>query len=231
MTMQRQYRRCEPHRPISGYAADHGRADRGVREDGTGHRYPPDQRRTPRAHRRSRPAKAESLAAELNGTATGEARGDPGDAEVVILVLPYPANRDVAGRWAGRLDGKVVVDIANPVDSATFDDLATTAGLSSAEEVAAAALGARVAKAFNTTFSPTLTSDARLDILIAGDDAGAKQALSKLVSDGGMRPLDVGGLKHARALEAFQLLHMRVQEQIGGQQASALAFGVSPRND
>jgi 8-hydroxy-5-deazaflavin:NADPH oxidoreductase len=175
--------------------------------------------------------KADSLAAELDGAATGEELAGPGDAQVVVLALPYPANRDVAARWAGQLDGKVVVDIANPVDSATFDDLVTPAGLSSAEEVATAAPGARVAKAFNTTFAPTLTSDARLDVLIAADDEAAKQTLSTLVSDGGMRPLDVGGLKHARALEAFQLLHMRVQAQIGGQWASTLAFGGPPAHD
>jgi predicted dinucleotide-binding enzyme len=55
-----------------------------------------------------------------------------------------------------KLAGKVVVDIANPLNE-TFDGLATAPGTSAAEEVAASAPpGARVVNAFFTTLSGTL---------------------------------------------------------------------------
>jgi hypothetical protein len=62
-----------------------------------------------------------------------------------------------------------------------------------------------VVKAFNTTFAGTLVagevSGQPLDVLIAGDDNNAKQKVSQLVSDGGLRPVDVGPLHRAQQLE------------------------------
>jgi len=36
--------------------------------------------------------------------------------------------------------------------------------------------------------------------------------VAELASSGGLNPVDVGPLKRARELEAFQLLHMRLQQ-------------------
>jgi 8-hydroxy-5-deazaflavin:NADPH oxidoreductase len=76
------------------------------------------------------------------------------------------------------------------------------------------------------TFANTLgegrVADEPLDVFIAGDDDEAKATVSKLVEDGGLRPIDVGPLKRARELEAAGLLHMSVQEALGTGFASAL---------
>jgi predicted dinucleotide-binding enzyme len=59
--------------------------------------------------------------------------------------------------YGHQLDGKVIVDITNPVDFATFDSLVTPAQSSAAEEIAKVApAGAKVVEAFNTTFAGTL---------------------------------------------------------------------------
>lgn len=172
------------------------------------------------------PQKAKGLAAELDGDATGHDLAEgPEDSEVVVLALPYPANVEVARSWAPRLAGKLVVDISNPVDFETFDDLTTPDGTSAAEQVAEAAPGAKVVKAFNTTFAGNLVNGTPMDVLIAGDDDTSREAVAKLAADGGLRPVSVGGLKHARQLEGFQLLHMKVQDQIGGGWASTVGFG------
>ncbi|GLZ77394.1 NADP oxidoreductase [Actinorhabdospora filicis] len=172
------------------------------------------------------PQKAKGLAAELDGDATGHdiAEG-PEDSDVVVLAVPYPANVEIARNWAAQLAGKLVVDISNPVDFATFDDLTTPEGTSAAEQVAQAAPGAKVVKAFNTTFAGNLVNGTPMDVLIAGDDDLSREAVAKLAVDGGLRPVSVGGLKHARQLEGFQLLHMKVQDQIGGGWASTVGFG------
>ena len=98
----------------------------------------------------------------------------------------------------------------NPVDTDTWDRLATEPGSSSAEEVAQLVPpDASIVKAFNTTFAGTLDAGEvdgqQLDVLIAGDDDRAK-------SDGGLRPVDVGPLARAQQLEQLGFLHISLQQ-------------------
>jgi NADPH-dependent F420 reductase len=139
--------------------------------------------------------------------------------EVVILAVWHGTNIDIVKQLGKRLAGKVVVDIANPVN-ATYDGLATAPGTSAAEEVAkAASEGVNVVKAFNTTFAGTLNAgqvDGQLlDIFIAGDDLGSKNKVAQLVRDGGMRPVDTGPLSRSQHIEGMQLLQIVVQGALG----------------
>ena len=85
--------------------------------------------------------KAQRLAAELSGDVRTGALGDPISGDVVVLAVWYPSGvRDVLQRYSGQLDGKVVVDISNPIDPDAFEPIAVEAG-SVAQEVAAAAPG------------------------------------------------------------------------------------------
>jgi 8-hydroxy-5-deazaflavin:NADPH oxidoreductase len=171
------------------------------------------------------PEEAERLVEELRGAseagATVEAEGPGAElrGEVVILAVYYPGNLEIARDLGERLAGKVVVDISNPLNE-TFDGLATAPGTSAAEEVAAAApSGARVVKAFNTTFSGTLVegqvAGQPLDVLIAGDDEEAKETVAQLVRDGGLRAIDVGPLGRAGHLEGLGFLGMALQQPLG----------------
>ena len=107
-----------------------------------------------------------------------------------------------AERYADQLDGKVVVDISNPVNVETFDGLLTPADSSAAEELAEKlSSGAKVVKAFNTTFAGTLVEGEvggqPLDVFIAGDDDGAKGTVAQPVRAGGLNAIDAG---HCAAL-------------------------------
>jgi hypothetical protein len=142
---------------------------------------------------------------------------EPGD--VVVLALWYGTNTEVAKQLGKKLAGKVVVDIANPVNS-TYDGLVTAPDSSSAEDVAKAiGSGAKVVKAFNTTYASTLltgqVAGQLLDVFIAGDDADAKNKVAQLVKDGGLRPVDTGPLSRARQIEGMQFLHITVQNTLG----------------
>jgi len=132
--------------------------------------------------------------------------------DVVVLAVPYPA---VEGLLAGRADqfrGKIVVDITNPLDFETFDSLTVPADSSAAAHIAALLPGARVVKAFNTTFAGTLSSGTvggqPTTVLVAGDDADAKAQVSAIVTDAGLRVLDAGALRRARELEAIGFLQI-----------------------
>ncbi len=170
-------------------------------------------------------AKAEALAAELPGEAQAGAVGDPLSGDVVVLAVWYQAVPDVLARYGDQLDGKVVVDITNPVDPETYAPLTVAAG-SVAQEIAATAPGARVVKAFNTTFAGTLVEGSvagtPLDVFVAGDDDEAKRVVAQLATDGGLRAIDVGPLALAHQLEGAGYLNMAVQPALGTNYGSAL---------
>jgi|SRR5215207_9583420 len=173
--------------------------------------------------------KATGLAKELTGQVTTGRIGDPLSGDIVVLAVPYAAAAPLVAQYGDQLDGKVIVDITNPVDFTTFDSLVTPADSSAAEEIAKAApAGSSVVKAFNTTFAGTLVSGQvagqPLDVLIAGDDENAKTAVAGVAEAGGLRPVDAGPLRRARQLEHAGFLHMTLQQPLGTGFASALRF-------
>jgi predicted dinucleotide-binding enzyme len=169
--------------------------------------------------------KAEALAGELSGDVRAGTVGDPLSGDVVVLAVWYAVLQDVLSEYGDQLDGKVVVDITNPLDVEAFEPLSVDAG-SAAQEIAATVPGARVVKAFNTTFAGTLAESAvaghPLDVFLASDDEDAKATVGQLVKDGGMRVIDAGPLRRARELEALGYLHMAVQQPLGTSFASAM---------
>jgi 8-hydroxy-5-deazaflavin:NADPH oxidoreductase len=134
-------------------------------------------------------------------------------AEVVVLALQYPTVDAVLADAGQALDGKVLIDTTNRVDPA--DPGSVLDGTSAAEQIQARAPGAKVVKAFNTAFAsrqadPVIDGVA-LDGYLAGDDDQAKQTVSELVGSIGFRPIDVGPLVMARALEGLALLNIMLQ--------------------
>jgi predicted dinucleotide-binding enzyme len=174
-------------------------------------------------------AKAEDLVDELSGEGEVQPAEEVGG-DVTVLAVPYTEAPHAVRSHADELDGAVVVDVTNPVDISVLEPL--RGGYvepfdSGAQLIASEAPdGARVVKAFNTTFAGTLlagqVAGQPLDVFIAGDDVQAKAVVSRLVSDGGMRPIDAGALARARELEALGYLHMAVQPALGTGFASAV---------
>lgn len=169
---------------------------------------------------------AEALARELEASAAEggsvRAAGGPGDAiaasDVVVLALPYQTTLAFVRDSGGLLAGKVVVDISNPVNE-RYDGLVTEGGPSAAETIRGMLPGARVVKAFNTTFAGTLLTGTvagrPLDVFIAGDDEEANQRVGELVRAGGMRAIPLGPLERSRQLEALGFLGIASQERLG----------------
>jgi predicted dinucleotide-binding enzyme len=157
------------------------------------------------------PAKAKEVAATLDGATVGT----PGTApvgDILILAVPYASAAAVVSEYGEALQGKVVIDITNPV-TPDFTGFVTPEGSSGAQEIAkAAAAGAHVVKAFNTLFAGVLAAGSAegrpLDVFIAGDDGQAKARVSAFIESLGLRPLDVGQLPMARAIENAALLQL-----------------------
>jgi 8-hydroxy-5-deazaflavin:NADPH oxidoreductase len=164
-------------------------------------------------------ALAQELDAQAQGSATVQAAalGSPLADPVVISALFYQVAREVISSYKDQLAGKILVDISNPINE-TNDDLVTPPGSSAAEELAKIAPGARVVKAFNTTFAGLLAQGhvggEPLDVFAAGDDAEAKATVTRLVEAGGLRVFDVGPLRRARQLEGLGLLNITLQSSL-----------------
>ena len=165
------------------------------------------------------PGKAEAVVAEIAGD--GVRAADVSDvlaSDVVVLALWYPGTTDFAGGHAAELDGKIVVDISNPLDE-SWIRLGIDPSTSSAERLAEQLPGSRVVKAFNTTHAPALAEgqiDAvALDVLLASDDDAAKSRVSELVKAAGLRPIDAGRLDNARLLERLTAFQIELSQRYG----------------
>jgi 8-hydroxy-5-deazaflavin:NADPH oxidoreductase len=157
------------------------------------------------------PVKAKELAAALGGATVGTAGTAPAG-DIVVLAVPYASAAAVIGEYGDALDGKVIVDMTNPI-TLDFKGFVTPEGSSGAQEIAKAApAGAHVVKAFNTLPSDVLAAGSAegrpLDVFIAGDDAQAKARVSVFIESLGLRPMDAGQLPMARALENVALLQL-----------------------
>ncbi len=113
----------------------------------------------------------------------------------------------------GNLEGKVVVDITNPL---TADYMGLTVGqsTSASEEIAKAVPSAYVVKAFNTLFAQVLAQGATLSdgtkatVFYASDFEPAKLTVKALAESLGFATADAGGLKNARYLEPLAVLNI-----------------------
>ena len=152
------------------------------------------------------PAKARALADKLAAGATTGTYGAAPAGDIIILAVPYGSAAAVVTDFGDALDGKVIIDITNPV-TPDMSGLVTPHGSSGAQEIAKGApAGAHVVKAFNTIFGHVLAKGGRLDAFIAADDPEAKARVSTFIESLGLRPLDVGGLHMAATLEALGLM-------------------------
>jgi predicted dinucleotide-binding enzyme len=163
------------------------------------------------------PEKARALADEIGArAAAGNAEAVEG-AQVVVLAVPGSAAPSVAAEVAPAASGAVLVDASNPLNE-TFSDLAIE-GTSGAEAVQRAAGDVPVVKAFNTIFASRYSAPTEngqpLHVLLAGDDAQAKDTVAELAGSLGFAPVDAGGLRLARSLEEIAFLNITMNATKG----------------
>jgi 8-hydroxy-5-deazaflavin:NADPH oxidoreductase len=134
-------------------------------------------------------------------------------AEIALLCTPWDGTEN-AIRLADpkNLAGKVVIDVTNPLrfEEGKAPGLALGFDDSGGEQVQRWLPQARVVKCFNTVGN-TLMVDPKLpggppDMFIAGNDAGAKQTVTRICKEFGWPVTDIGGIEGSRLLEPLALL-------------------------
>ena len=145
--------------------------------------------------------KAKAVAAANPGATTVELANAASYADVIVLATAFD-EAVTALKSIGDLNGKVVIDITNPL---TADYMGLTLGhsTSAAEEIAKAVPEIEVVKAFNTVFAQVLSEGAdfgngqTVSVFVASDSQRAKQTARALAESIGFLVIDAGGLKNA----------------------------------
>lgn len=125
---------------------------------------------------------------------------------------------------AENLVGKIVVDVANPLDFSNGmpPTLSVCNDDSLGEQIQAALPQAKVVKALNTMNCQVMVDPSRVPgdhvVLIAGEDAEAKREVTELLGSFGWtegRVRDLGGIAAARGSEMFVPLWLTLYGQLG----------------
>jgi NADPH-dependent F420 reductase len=131
------------------------------------------------------------------------------EADIIILAVPYEAEKNIAPQIKDVASQKIVISIANPLNQ-NYDGLITAPGTSAAEELQKLLANSKIVKAFNTTFasdfSEPVINSTQVDAFVAGNDEEALQTVSELVATAGFNPIIAGDLSVSRTLENMQLL-------------------------
>ncbi|MFF8729385.1 NADPH-dependent F420 reductase [Streptomyces sp. NPDC015171] len=158
--------------------------------------------------------------------------------QVVLAALPFGPGAEVVRELRAALDGKVLLDCSNPVGPGFR--LLTEGGPSAARQLATAAPGAHVVKAFNLCHEdvwrmrPPVFDGRPLAVPVCGDDQAALARVRELVRDAGCDPIAGGGLERAGLLEATAALFIALWVGEGADAqaiAPPLAFAAGPGPD
>lgn len=187
----------------------------------------------------SRTPDAENIAelvAKIGHGATAATLSEaPSNADAVVIALPWAALEEAVSRL-GTLEGKVVIDVTNALAFNQASGLMEMAiDTSAGESIQNWFPESTVIKAFNTVgFHVIANPDAAggpVSVPLAGEDAEIKNEVARLVESMGFETVDVGPLKHARALEMMSMIY--IVPYLQGRPADAFEYyfrkGAAPK--
>ena len=143
-------------------------------------------------------------------------------AQVVVLSVPYEAQASSIHEIVDACQGKIVITVGVPLQPPKVSTVWHVPGGSAAEE-AQAQLGTnvRLAAAFQNVSAghlQDLTWVAECDVLVTGDDKGAKQMAMELARDAGFFAVDAGPLANSAVVEGLTalLIGINIRHKVKG---------------
>lgn len=132
-------------------------------------------------------------------------------AELIILAVPWSAVEGLLLSF-GDLTGKIIIDPINAVRFRNREISLATPTM--AETIARLAPGAHVVKTLNTTSAIYMRDPEHpagtVSMPMAGNDAAAKQTVTRMIETLGFHAVDVGPLANAVYLEAMGALYIHM---------------------
>ena len=143
-------------------------------------------------------------------------------ADIAVLTVPYAHQRDTLAAVAARLEGKILVDVTVPLAPPKVSRVKLPpegAAAKAAQRLLGA--GVRVVSAFQNVAAHHLADpDAAVDcdVLVTGDDPGARAVVIGLAEAAGLRAWHAGPLDNAVVAEAMTsvLIFMNRRYKIDG---------------
>lgn len=161
-------------------------------------------------------AKGDRVKDKLNKILGAEAIAFSGNAEaakaadIVILTVPYAAQKPMVQEMAAALEGKILIDATAPLVPPKVSNVQLPPGGSAVAEIQRM-LGdkVRVVSAFQNVAAHKLRqldADVACDVLVCGDDPAARSAACELIGRMGLRALEAGPIANSAAAEALTSL-------------------------
>lgn len=177
----------------------------------------------------SRTAGNEAATAWSGGLGDAASEGTFADAaqfgEIAVNCTAGAGALEAVGSASGALEGKLLIDVSNPLDfSGGTPSLFVGITDSLGEQIQRALPGTLVVKALNTVNADVMVNPAIVPgehvIFVCGDDAEAKSSTVVLLGQLGWPPervVDCGDITGARATEGYLLIWLRMMGWAGGQ--------------
>ncbi|MDE0140373.1 MAG: NADPH-dependent F420 reductase [Caldilineaceae bacterium] len=159
------------------------------------------------------------LPARISGDSNEEATAA---ADVIVLSVPYDSQAGILEQIREGCQGKTVVSVVVPLRPPRVSRVWRPPGGSAAEEAQALlGDGARVVAAFqniSATHLKELDHAVDCDILVTGNDRGAKLTAIELAQAAGMRGIDAGPLVNSRVSEGLTavLIGINIRNKVKG---------------
>jgi NADPH-dependent F420 reductase len=167
--------------------------------------------------------KAQAGAAELNGLLGKDlVRGMDNlsaakEADIAILTVPWSAQKSTVSDVASALQGKILVDVTVPLVPPKVNRVQLPEGGSAVMAMQQMlGGGVKVVSAFQNVSAHHLKDlhhDVECDVLVAGDDIPAREAVVKLANAAGLRGIHAGPLQNSVVAEALTSVLISINQR------------------
>lgn len=160
--------------------------------------------------------KTKSLAEQLGNLATTKEIADAiKEAEVIIPAIYFNALKDFFQTFSKELDGKIIIDVSNPIAPDGKGGFKKIIGESeSAGKILSDLIpkNAKLIKAFGTLGAGSLLNSAfnepdKKVLFYASDSTNSNSQIEELITSSGFAPFNVGGIDQSIKIEVFGDLH------------------------
>ncbi|MBN1452802.1 MAG: NADPH-dependent F420 reductase [Anaerolineales bacterium] len=176
---------------------------------------------------------ADELSRMLDGGSRIEGLGNPeaaGQADIVVLTVPYSAHRATLESVKDTLQGKLLIDVTVPLvpPKVTKVQMPPT-GSATQEAREILGEGVEVCAAFQNISHEHLLGDSAVtcDVLVTGTSPDARAETIKLVESAGLTGWDAGPIENSVVVEGLTSVLIGINKKYGSTHAGIKITGVN----